>query len=144
MWANDLRPSYWALDAFLDSPCSQELRARLRAGYAGAAGFVVASGEIDGRSYGAVLRARRLVGIDGAGPTHSGNYYVTRVRHRLTGDAYVQSFEARRNAVGLLGSENLAPAAGPLPITPGSSAAASTGNRLLPAQPTGSLTEGGS
>ena len=123
---------------------SQELRARLRAGYAGAAGFVVASGEIDGRSYGAVLRARRLVGIDGAGPTHSGNYYVTRVRHRLTGDAYVQSFEARRNAVGLLGSENLAPAAGPLPITPGSSAAASTGNRLLPAQPTGSLTEGGS
>jgi len=124
----------------------QELRARLRAGYADANGFAVASGEIDGRSYGAVLRARRLVAIDGAGPSHSGHYYVTRVRHVFSGDDYVQSFDARRNAVGLLGTERFAPPLARPPINPGASAASSIDNRLLPPQqtsPIDAVTEGG-
>lgn len=125
---------------------AQEQRARLRAGYADASGFVVASGEVDGRSYGAVLRARRLAAINGAGPSHSGHYYVTRVRHMLTGDAYIQSFEARRNAVGLIGTESFA--APPLrpAITPGPSPTTALGNRLLPPQQTSdtsSLGQGG-
>jgi late control gene D protein (GPD) len=119
----------------------QELQARLRAGYAGASGFAVASGELDGRSYGAVLRSRRLVAIGGAGPSHSGHYYVTRVRHVFSGDSYVQSFEARRNAIGLLGTESFAAPPARPPITPGAGAPA-IGNRLLPAQQS-SPTEGG-
>lgn len=121
----------------------QELRARLRAGYQAASGFVVASGEVDGRSYGAVLRAKRLVTIKSASATHSGNYYVTRVRHTLTADTYVQSFEARRNAIGTLGTENFAapPARAPLSLSP--TGAETAGNRLLPAQrQTGSLNGG--
>lgn len=124
----------------------QELQARLRAGYAGASGFAVASGELDGRSYGAVLRSRRLVAIGGAGPSHSGHYYVTRVRHVFSGDSYVQSFEARRNAIGLLGTESFAAPPARPPITPGAGPAASPGNRLLPAQQPrqpGALAQGG-
>jgi phage protein D len=127
----------------------QELRARLRAGYAAASGFVTASGELDGRSYGAVLRAKRLVTISGSGPSHDGHYYVTRVRHVLSGDSYVQSFVARRNAIGLLGTENFAAPPALAPITP-SAGGSSTGNRLLPPQRAGlpsgtdSLTQGGS
>lgn len=124
----------------------QEQRARLRAGYADASGFVVASGEVDGRSYGAVLRARRLAAINGAGPSHSGHYYVTRVRHVFSGDAYVQSFEARRNAIGLVGTESFAAPSPRPPITPGASPTSSIGNRVLPPQQTsepGSLAPGG-
>lgn len=124
----------------------QELAARLRAGYADASGFAVASGEIDGRSYRTMLRARRLVAIDGAGPSHGGHYYVTRVRHVFSGDDYVQSFEARRNAIGLLGTERFTPPPARPPIVPGAGAIASSGNRLLPPQqtrPIDRLTEGG-
>jgi phage protein D len=120
---------------------NQEMRARLRAGYAAPSSFVTVSGEIDGRSYGAVLRARRQVTIDGAGTTHSGNYYVTRVRHMFYPDSYVQSFEARRNAVGLLGTESF-DTPDLVPITP--SSPLSSDNRLLPAQHTGSFTPGDS
>jgi phage protein D len=116
----------------------QEMRARLRAGYAAASRFVTLSGELDGRSYGGVLRAKRLVTIDGTGPSHDGNYYVTRVRHMFYPDSYVQSFDARRNAVGAFGTEAAGSALAP--IVPG--AAASPGKRLLPAQHTGSLTSG--
>jgi phage protein D len=119
----------------------QELRARLRAGYEAASRFVIAAGEVDGRAYGAVLRARRLVTIKGIGATHSGLYYVTRVRHQLSADAYVQSFEARRNAIGLLGNESFIapPVRGPIAAT----SAEPFGNRLLPAQRTGSPSQGG-
>ncbi len=116
----------------------QEMRARLRAGYTAASRFVTVSGEIDGRSYGGVLRAKRLVTIDGTGPSHDGNYYVTRVRHVFYPDSYVQSFDARRNAIGVLGTEAATSALAP--ITPG--AATPAGKRLLPAQHTGSFTKG--
>jgi len=53
----------------------------------------------------------------------------------------VQSFEARRNAVGLLGTESF-DTPDLVPITP--SSPLSSDNRLLPAQHTGSFTPGDS
>jgi phage protein D len=123
----------------------QELGGRLRAAYEPAGGFVTASGEVDGRSYGAVLRAKRLVTIKGAGAALSGHYYVTRVRHRLDNEVHVQSFEARRNGLGLLGTESFTAPSALVPIQPGGSGSERpAGNRVLPAQPTGTLTERGS
>jgi phage protein D len=127
------------------SIAATEMQGRLRAGYHGADTFVTASGEIDGRSYGAVLRAKRLVALKGAGATHSGLYYVTRVRHHLTPDAYAQSFDACRNAVGVLGTEPFAAPQGPIPLTLSAGDTGSSGrNRELPAQHGGPRTPGGS
>jgi len=111
-----------------------EMRARLRAGYDAAGAFVTIAGEIDARAYGAVLRARRLVTIKGAGASYSGLYYVTRVLHRFTAEGYEQSFDAHRNAVGLLGDESFATSPGPTAIVPRGDAGAPGGNRLLVAQ----------
>jgi phage protein D len=53
-----------------------------------------------------VLRPHRLVLIKGAGKTYSGKYYVTKVVHEMKGDGtYRQTFEARRNARDVDGSE---------------------------------------
>jgi phage protein D len=71
-----------------------------------AAWFITASGEINSDSYQTVLRPHRLVLVKGAGTPYSGKYYVTHVVHDLKGDgSYTQSFEARRNARDLDGSE---------------------------------------
>jgi phage protein D len=96
-----------------------EMRGRLRQAYEGASRFVTAEGEIDGRVYRAVLRARRLVTIKGVGETYSGLYYVTRVRHSFTTEGYTQQFEAYRNGLGLTGEERFAAAALPLALTSG-------------------------
>jgi phage protein D len=72
-----------------------------------AAWLIEARGEINAEAYGAVLRVGRLVLVKGAGRRYSGKYYVTRVAHRVAGDgSYSQSFEARRNARELDGSES--------------------------------------
>jgi hypothetical protein len=71
-----------------------------------AAWLITAEGEIDGDAYQHALRPRRLVLVRGAGTAYSGTYYVTRVVHMLAGDGtYTQTFEARRNARDLDGSE---------------------------------------
>lgn len=68
--------------------------------------LITAHGEINSDAYQHVLRPRRLVLVKGAGTPYSGKYYVTRVTHELKGDgSYTQSFEARRNARDLDGSE---------------------------------------
>jgi phage protein D len=68
--------------------------------------LITAQGEINSDAYQQVLRPHRLVLVKGAGTPYSGKYYVRRVVHQLTGDgSYTQSFEARRNARGLDGSE---------------------------------------
>jgi hypothetical protein len=68
--------------------------------------FMAATGEINCDAYGFVLQPRRTVLVKGAGSLYSGMYYVTRVTHKLTSDGrYRQTFEARRNAIGLDGSE---------------------------------------
>ena len=120
-----------------------EMRGRLRQAYEGASRFVTAEGEIDGRVYRAVLRARRLVTIKGIGETYSGFYYVTRVRHSFTIHGYTQRFEAYRNGLGLTGDERFAAAALPIALASGLvSLSRVSGDRVLPAQQT-SLTNAG-
>lgn len=67
---------------------------------------ITAEGEVNTIAYGDVLRAKRPVLVRGAGRQFSGIYYVERVLHTFTGDGYTQQFSLRRNASGLIGSEN--------------------------------------
>ncbi|HET9872852.1 MAG TPA: hypothetical protein VFP89_09690 [Propionibacteriaceae bacterium] len=90
-----------------------ELQARAQAARDEAAWFVEAAGEVNSDAYGAVLRAGRTVLVKGAGSLHSGLYQVTRVVHRMhPAGEYRQRFEARRNAVGLDGTERFAAGSG--------------------------------
>lgn len=62
---------------------------------------VTCTGELDCVRYGGVLRARRIVGIAGAGRTHDGNYYVRRVTHTIEPHGgYTQQFLATREGTG--------------------------------------------
>jgi phage protein D len=117
-----------------------ELRARARAAREPAERFVRLAGTIDSRLYGAVLRAKKLVTVKGAGASLSGLYYVTRVHHAFTVDEYTQRFEAVRNGLGLTGEESFEAASLPFALTAGADAASrGTGNRVLPALQTGSV-----
>ncbi|HVK37175.1 MAG TPA: hypothetical protein VNA88_01485 [Candidatus Kapabacteria bacterium] len=61
-------------------------------------------GELDAVRYGAVLRARRIVGVRGAGATYDGNYYVRRVTHAIDAreGSYTQRFSISREGTGAL------------------------------------------
>ncbi|MCY1019285.1 phage late control D family protein [Pyxidicoccus sp. MSG2] len=121
------------------SAAREELQARLRGAFAGAGQFVRVEGDVDGRVYLAVLRSGRLVTLKGVGERYSGLYYVTRVHHAFTVDGYTQSFEARRNGVGLTGEEQFQQPSLPMALVPslgGGAGPASSGSRVLP--PTGS------
>ncbi|HEY4640013.1 MAG TPA: hypothetical protein VII75_01595 [Thermoanaerobaculia bacterium] len=59
-------------------------------------------GEVDSIRYGSVLRARKLVGVRGAGLSYDGNYYVQRVTHTITIGDYKQSFQLSREGTGAL------------------------------------------
>jgi len=63
---------------------------------------VTGDGELDTVRYGAVLRARKLVGVRGVGLSYDGNYYVSRVTHVISRGAYTQRFTLRREGVGSL------------------------------------------
>lgn len=64
---------------------------------------VTARGTIESTRYKNVLRARKLVGIAGAGRTHDGFYYVKQVKHVIEPHRnYTQQFEATRNETGAL------------------------------------------
>jgi phage protein D len=67
---------------------------------------ITANGELNTIAYGDVLRAKRPVLVRGAGRQFSGIYYVERVLHSFSGEGYTQQFSLRRNASGLLGSED--------------------------------------
>jgi phage protein D len=82
-----------------------ELQARTQAAVDASTWAVSLSGEVDVTAYQAVLRARRTVLVKGAGTRYSGTYYVSRVRHTLTRNEYIQQFELTRNALGLSGGE---------------------------------------
>lgn len=60
---------------------------------------VFAQGRLDVLRYGRVLRARRLVGLRGAGLAFDGLWFVKRVTHEIRRGAYAQSFELARNGV---------------------------------------------
>lgn len=66
---------------------------------------ISASGEIDGLKFGRPLLPGLPVLVRGAGRQYSGPYSVTSVSHKISRDAYSQSFQAMRNAVGLTGAE---------------------------------------
>lgn len=60
---------------------------------------VTAKGSLDVMRYGRVLKARRLVGVRGAGLAFDGLYYVTSVTHRIQRGEYKQDFQLSRNGL---------------------------------------------
>ncbi len=63
---------------------------------------VSGTGELDAVRYGKVLRARKLVGVRGAGFNYNGLYFVRRVTHRIRRGTYTQSFTLSREGTGSL------------------------------------------
>jgi hypothetical protein len=63
------------------------------------ADVVTAEGSLDVIRYGAILKARRLVGVRGAGPAFDGLFYVRSVTHNIKRGEYKQSFTLGRNGL---------------------------------------------
>jgi hypothetical protein len=63
---------------------------------------VLASGTLETVRYGSVLRARKPVGLRGAGTSYDGFYYVRKVKHIITQNEYTQEFTASREGTGAL------------------------------------------
>jgi len=63
---------------------------------------VTGDGELDSIHYGAVLRARRLVGVRGAGFSYDGLYYVKSVTHSIAVGEYTQKFSLSREGTGAI------------------------------------------
>lgn len=80
--------------------------------------FVTGQGEVDANGYGSVLKPRGIAVVKGAGETHSGMYYISRVTHSFTADGYTQRFTVKRNALAPTGSEDFSDGSGPLPGSP--------------------------
>lgn len=79
------------------SPLGAAIRGMAEA--ARSAEAVSASGSLDVLRYGRVLKARRLVGVRGAGLAFDGLYYVRSVTHDIKRGEYTQSFELSRNGL---------------------------------------------
>jgi hypothetical protein len=60
---------------------------------------IEASGSLNVAAYGAVLRARMLVGVRGAGIAYDGFYYVDSVTHNIKRGEYKQSFRLSRDGL---------------------------------------------
>ena len=60
---------------------------------------VFGEGKLDVARYGRLLKARRLVGVRGAGLPYDGLYYVKSVTHEIERGSYKQSFKLARNAI---------------------------------------------
>jgi phage protein D len=117
------------------SGSTQEMASRLRKAYEPASQFVGLEGEIDSRTYGMVLRAKKTVAIKGAGASFSGLYYVTRVKHLLNLETYTQNFSAIRNGIGLTGQEDFSSKPALQAISAASiSAGAGAASSVVPAQ----------
>lgn len=63
---------------------------------------VTASGELDATRYQGLLKPRGLVGLQGAGYTYDGLYYVQQVTHRIRRGTYTQQFTLIREGTGAL------------------------------------------
>ena len=61
---------------------------------------LVATGDLDAFRYGAVLTARSLVGVRGAGWEYDGVYYVRSVTHTIGPGSWKQHFELVREGLG--------------------------------------------
>lgn len=85
-----------------DRPSRYEVATTISRGLARAAqsaNVVAASGSLDVLRYGRLLRARRLVGVRGAGRTYDGDYYVKSVTTSLKPGELTQRFTLSRNAL---------------------------------------------
>jgi hypothetical protein len=60
---------------------------------------VTATGTLDVLRYGHILKARRLVGVRGAGLAFDGLYYVKTVTHKIRRGEYMQDFTLTRNGL---------------------------------------------
>jgi len=60
---------------------------------------VTGSGSLDVLRYGRLLKARRLVGVRGAGTAFDGLYYVESVTHKIKRGEYKQDFTLSRNGL---------------------------------------------
>jgi hypothetical protein len=60
---------------------------------------VSCTGSLDVTRYGGVLKARKLVGVRGAGPAFDGLYYVKTVTHKIKRGEYKQDFTLTRNGL---------------------------------------------
>ncbi len=60
---------------------------------------VTSTGTLDVMRYGRVLKARKLVGVRGAGAAFDGLYYVKSVTHNIKRGEYKQSFSLSRNGL---------------------------------------------
>jgi hypothetical protein len=60
---------------------------------------VSGTGTLDVLRYGRLLKARRLVGVRGAGPAFDGLYYVKSVTHTIKRGEYKQNFTLSRNGL---------------------------------------------
>ena len=69
---------------------------------------VTGRGSLDVLRYGRVLRARKLVGVRGAGTAFDGLYYVSSVKHTINRGEYKQDFSLTRN--GLISTLSKVPA----------------------------------
>ena len=69
---------------------------------------VTATGTLDVLRYGQILKARRLVGVRGAGPAFEGLYYVKSVTHKIKRGEFTEDFVLTRN--GLLSTVPRVPA----------------------------------
>lgn len=58
-----------------------------------------ATGNLNVLRYGRILKARRLVGVRGAGPAFDGLYYVNSVTHHIKRGEYKQDFSLVRNGL---------------------------------------------
>lgn len=64
-----------------------------------AADAISGQGRLDVLRYGHILKARRLVGVRGAGPAYNGLYYVKSVTHDLKPGEYKQNFTLARDGL---------------------------------------------
>jgi len=60
---------------------------------------VTGTGSLDVLRYGRLLKARKLVGVRGAGMAFDGLYYVTQVKHSIRPGEYKQAFSLSRNGL---------------------------------------------
>jgi len=90
------------LKAFRDDLSKLPIPQAIMMGLAAAAEYeeaVTCEGSLDVTRYGAVLSARGLVGVRGAGPAFDGLYYVKSVTHKIKRGEYKQNFTLTRNGL---------------------------------------------
>jgi hypothetical protein len=89
------------IEPLFDSVLSSPLQAVMQgvATAARSADAVTASGALNVLRYGNILKARRLVGVRGAGPAFDGLYYVSSVTHSIKRGEYKQQFQLARNGL---------------------------------------------